>query len=109
MIETWSNPLNSFVTLTGFEGTYDFRTDNSKAFGNNMMPVDVTQIRHAIYSGDVNQDGSVNALDISEIDNDVFNFSSGYIGSDVTGDVTDAADLWVSDNNAFNFVSKITP
>ena len=109
-IETWSNPLNSFVTLTGFEGTYDFRTDNSKAFGNNMMPVDVTPIRYAIYSGDVNQDGSVNALDISEIDNDVFNFSSGYIGSDVTGDnVTDAADLSVSDNNAFNFVSKITP
>ncbi len=44
------------------------------------------------------------------MDNDAFNFVSGYVNTDVTGDnVVDAADLGIIDNNAFNYVSKITP
>ena len=44
------------------------------------------------------------------IDNDAFNFESGYLPTDVNGDgVVDVADAVFADNNGFNFVGKITP
>ena len=67
-------------------------------------------IRFGIYGGDVNQDGVVDATDAGAIDNDAFNFVTGYVSTDLTGDnVVDASDAAITDNNAFNFVSKITP
>ncbi len=75
-----------------------------------MAQVDTSPIRFAIYSGDVDQDEVVGAGDLSLVDNDVFNFATGYVVTDITGNnVTDAVDLAITDNNAFNFVSKITP
>ncbi len=66
--------------------------------------------KFCIYSGDVNQDGSINVLDLGLIDNDVSNFVTGYVKTDVNGDRTvNALDLGITDNNAFNFVSKMTP
>ncbi|MDQ3020861.1 MAG: hypothetical protein M3R36_09865 [Bacteroidota bacterium] len=47
--------------------------------------------------------------DLQIIDN-VFNFSSGYINSDVNGDsIVDLADQTMADNNGFNFVSVARP
>ncbi len=72
--------------------------------------MDTSPLRFAIFSGDVNQDGNADALDLGIVENDAFNFVSGYVASDVTGDnVTDALDLAIISNNALNFVSKITP
>ncbi len=103
-IETWSASGQSFSSNTL---SYDFTTSSSKAYGNNMVQ---KGSRFCIYSGDVNQDGSVNGLDLGIADNDAFNFVTGYVKSDVNGDnVTNALDLSTTDNNAFNFVSKITP
>ncbi len=46
----------------------------------------------------------------SIIDNDAYNFVTGYVVSDVTGDeVTDGSDAAIVDNNAYNFVTKATP
>ena len=50
------------------------------AFGSILILIYISIVRFSIYGGDVNQDGVVNA--------------------------TDAA---IADNNAFNFVVKITP
>jgi len=67
-------------------------------------------VRFAIYGGDVNQDGSVDATDLAAIDNDALNFVTGYVQTDVTGDdLVDGADAAIADNNAFNFVTKETP
>jgi hypothetical protein len=89
---------------------YDFTSSTSQAFGNNMKQVDTSPLKFGIFSGDVNQDGSVDGLDLSIVDNDAFNFVSGYVNSDVNGDnVSDALDIGITDNNAFNFVGKITP
>ncbi len=75
-----------------------------------MIQVDTGPNIFAIYSGDVNQDGSVDGLDLSLVDNDAFNFVTGYVSTDVNGNnFTDALDLAVADNNAYNFVSKVTP
>ncbi len=107
-IETWS--ASGLILTPGSTVNYDLSTSSSQAYGNNMIQVDASPVRFAVYSGDVNQDGVINAIDVSAIDNDVFNFVSEYVASDVTGNnVTDASDLAIADNNAFNFVSKMRP
>ncbi len=107
-IETWSR--SSGVTFTSSTATYDFTSSASQAFGNNMKQVDLSPVKFAIYSGDVNQDGVVDAADLSLIDNASFNFVTGYVTPDVNGDsIVDASDASIGDNNAFNFVAKVTP
>ena len=106
-IETWSASGQSFVSNSM---TYDFSNTASKAYGNNMPQIDTTPIRFAVFSADVNQDGVVDAADLSLIDNASFNFVTGYVTPDVNGDsIVDATDASIGDNNAFNFVAKVTP
>ena len=107
-VETWSN---SPVSMTvGGTTNFDFTTSASQAYGSNQVIIDNSPLRFAVYSGDVNKDGTVDAADLSLIDNDAFNFVSGYVQTDVTGDNTaDASDASVTDNNAFNFVGRINP
>ncbi|MBK8381374.1 MAG: hypothetical protein IPL16_05660 [Ignavibacteria bacterium] len=75
-----------------------------------MIQVEVSPVRYAIYSGDINQDGTVDASDVSDADNDSYNSVSGYVRTDVTGDdFVDAGDVSIVDNNAYNSVSAVTP
>ena len=107
-IETWSSSAQSYIYLSN--SAYDFSNLITSAYGNNMQQVDTSPVRFGIYSGDVNQDGVIDLADGSLIDNDGFNFASGYLPTDLNGDdVTDLADAVFADNNGFNFVSKITP
>jgi hypothetical protein len=67
-------------------------------------------VQFAIYSGDVNQDGITDASDASSIDNDAYNFVTGYAITDLTGDnITDASDALIVSNNAANFIRTIRP
>ncbi|MEO8209646.1 MAG: S8 family serine peptidase [bacterium] len=104
-LETWSKSGISFPANNTL--TYDFTTDSTKAFGNNLKKVGVKWV---IYTGDVNQDGSVDIADLATIDNDAGNFASGYIDTDLNGDdFADIADLSLADNNASNFVTVMRP
>ena len=106
-IETWSSTGLSFRNSEGF---YNFSGAASLAFGGNQIQVDNSPVRFAIFGGDVNQDGVVDATDAGAIDNDAFSFITGYVNTDLTGDdVVDASDAAIADNNAFNFVTAITP
>ena len=107
-IGTWSA---SGVSLTiGSTVNYDMTSSVSQSYGNNLIQVDNSPVRYAIFSGDVNQDGIVDASDLSEADNDALNSLNGYVRTDVTGDdFVDAADVSIIDNNSFNSVSEITP
>ena len=106
-IETWSSAPQIF---TGNILNFSFIASGSQAFGSNMAQVNSSPVRFAIFSGDVNQDGTVDASDVSEVDNDAYNSLSGYIRTDVTGDdFVDAADVSIVDNNAFNSVSAVSP
>lgn len=118
-IETWSKKPSSgtfallfsthFVPMISYLN-YNFTASSTSAFGGNQTLVDTGPNKFAIFSGDVNQNGTVDATDLSIVDNDAFNFVTGYINSDVTGNnITDALDVALVDNNAFNFVSKVTP
>lgn len=103
-LETWSATGNSF---TSGQLTYDFTTSASQAYGNNLL---LKGSKYTIYSGDVDQDGTIDASDLSLIDNDAFNFVAGYMNTDVNGDsFVDATDLSIVDNNVFNGIILLRP
>ncbi|MBS1518773.1 MAG: hypothetical protein JSS91_11855 [Bacteroidetes bacterium] len=103
-LETWSA---SPVMFNANHVAYNFTTNANKAYGNNMIQKGT---KWTVYSGDVNQDGVIDIGDNTQIDNDAFNFASGYIVTDLNGDgITDIDDQTIADNNAFNFIGKITP
>ncbi|MBS1552024.1 MAG: hypothetical protein JST15_08165 [Bacteroidetes bacterium] len=107
-IETWSAVPVDYIQ--GSFADYSFTSAASRAFGNNLAQVSNSPVRFGIYNGDVNQDGTADAVDLSLIDNDVINSVSGYFPSDLTGDHTiDAADLGIADNNVLKGVSTVRP
>lgn len=96
-VMTWSQPI--YLTFgSGATFSYDFTTSASKAFGNNLI---LKNSIYCIYSGDINQDGVVDASDVSIVENDATNSLSGYVISDVTGDkYVDASDISIVVNNS---------
>jgi len=106
-VETWSAAGVSFVQ--GSTATYDFTTAASQAYGNN--EVEVTSGVFAIYSGDCNQDGYVDPLDLSLVDQDSYNYVAGTaLATDVNGDrYVDPLDLSIVDQNSYNYVGIQRP
>ncbi|MDQ3020780.1 MAG: M12 family metallo-peptidase [Bacteroidota bacterium] len=105
-IETWSKSGGeSYVMGTAF--SYDFTSAITQAFGNNLI---LRSTEYCIYSGDVNQDYSIDLSDLAQIDNALSNFANGYVPEDLNGDFfVDLADYTFADNNAANFVTRIAP
>lgn len=103
-VETWSD-LVTFSAIT----PYDFTTAATQAYSGNQKEV-ATGV-WAFYSGDLSpQDGLIDVTDQGLIDNDIFNFVSGYAVTDITGDgLVDVTDQGIVDNNIFNFVGSIHP
>lgn len=80
----------------------------NNAYGDNQKEVEPGVF--AIYSGDINQDGFMDILDQSVLDNELQNFSSGYVPSDLNGDAfVDILDQAILDNNVLNFIGVISP
>ena len=106
-IESWNSGV---INFTNYESNPNLSFSFVSVFGNNSILVDNTPLVYALYSGDVNQDGTIDASDVSETDNDASASLSGYVRTDVTGDdFVDAADVSIVDNNAFIGVSVIAP
>jgi len=105
-IETWSSYDETFNSWTPVPYSLTFGTYS--AYGGNLAYL--APNKYAIFSGDINQDGTIDASDVSEVDNDAYNSLSGYVNTDVTGDdFVDAGDVSIVDNNAFNSVSAVSP
>ncbi len=105
-LETWTQPLY----FTDPVSTFDMTVNSGMAYGNNIIQTDNSPVLFSIYGGDVDQDGSIDATDLSMIDNDSYLFASGYKKTDINGDgFVDATDAAITDNNAANFVSLIRP
>jgi hypothetical protein len=103
ILETWSK-INGEVFVNN-ELSYDLAVSNSQAYGYNEKQIDPIPVTYGIYSGDVDQDGIIDASDLSIIDNNAFNFVSGYVPSDLNGNnFVDGSDYLIADNNAFNFI-----
>ncbi|HMS64667.1 MAG TPA: FG-GAP-like repeat-containing protein [Ignavibacteria bacterium] len=107
-IQTWSNTTIALSVTTS--ANFNFTSSVSQAFGNNMIQIDASPLRFAIYSGDVNQDGIIDASDLSSVENAASVSLSGYVLTDLTGDdFVDAEDLSIVENNASNSVSVAQP
>ena len=107
-IETWSA---SAITFTkGSTTNYDFTSSASAAYGNNEVSVGSVG-RYAMYNGDCNQDGYVDPLDLSMIDQDSYNYASGRaLATDLKGDgYIDPLDLSICDQNSYNYVGIKIP
>lgn len=105
-IETWSRNGGEIYTK-GVAFSYDFTTSADKAFGNNMILKDG---RYCLYNGDINQDGTIEGGDVSEIDNDASEFLLGNFVTDITGDgMVDGSDLLIAGNNSAEFITTIRP
>jgi PKD repeat protein len=103
-IETWNATPLSFA---GSIMSYNFSTAAEQAFGNNQKLISG---KYVIFGGDVNQDGFIDTGDMAPVDNDSFNYMSGYLNSDTNGDgVIDTGDMAIVDNNGTNYVSLIHP
>jgi hypothetical protein len=103
-LETWSKTPQSFVS--NFL-SYDFTTDSAKAFGNNQKRAGTKWL---IFTGDADNNKTVDATDLSLTDNDASNYVSGYLSTDFDGNgFIDATDFAICDNNAADFVGTISP
>jgi hypothetical protein len=96
------NALNTWSALPLHFGTsplfYSFADASSKAFGNNQR--DLNDGNFALFSGDVNQDGTIDAVDFSEELIKAGDFESGYLPFDVSGDsMTESSDISLLENN----------
>ncbi|MBS1517409.1 MAG: choice-of-anchor J domain-containing protein [Bacteroidetes bacterium] len=89
---------------------YDFTDAASKTFDMNSILISGTNSGYAAFTGDVNQDDIVDIQDYALIENDAFNFVTGYVRTDLNGDgIVGIADLTYCDNNALNFIGAATP
>ncbi|MEO8447266.1 MAG: hypothetical protein ABI528_07200, partial [bacterium] len=107
-IETWSNTGISYSE--GGSINYNFTTASTQAFGSNMIQVDAAPVRYAVFSGDANQDGTVDVADLVSVYNDAIVGVSGYVRTDMNGDeFVDVSDVIVTYNNSYNTISVVTP
>lgn len=105
-LETWSRNGGENFTF-GMNTNFDFTTAETQAYGDNMV---LKGARYCIYGGDINQDGVIDASDLSVIDNDAFSALTGYTLTDLNGDMfVDGSDMLIADNNSSNSIVKITP
>ncbi len=107
-IETWSS---SPVLITS-NTQYDFTANINMAFGDgfNAPMKQVGTNMYAIYGGDVNQDGGVDLIDLTNTENDASQFAFGYNSSDINGDgSSDLLDLSIIENNASQFIFYARP
>lgn len=95
-LETWSKPGGEVLGISDY--TFDFTSSASQAFGNNLVLKDG---HYCIYSGNVNGDFIIDAEDVLEVDNAVFNYVGGNSMANLNGDnIVDIEDIAICDNNA---------
>ena len=105
-LETWSKEGGESLTSDGIYN-YDFTNAVSSAFGDNLV---LKGTKYCIFSGDVDQDKSINLNDLILISNDASVFTSGYVNTDVDGNnITDLSDRLITYNNSNKFINVISP
>ena len=104
--------VTSSASLVNFSAgvttTYDFSTSASQAFADNQIMVDSGV--YAMYTGDLNQDGYIDANDFPLYDTDNNSGLYGNYATDMNGDgYVDANDFPIFDSNNFNAIMGILP
>ncbi len=109
-ILVWTPSPTAFTRGSGI--SHNFLTPGTQSYGSNMAFIgNIFGFNYyAMYSGDVNQDKTIDGTDVGRVDNDAANFVGGYVVTDLTGDsFVDGTDFAMADNNAANFVAAVEP
>ncbi|MBX7041550.1 MAG: hypothetical protein K1X85_01505 [Ignavibacteria bacterium] len=107
-LETWSK--TPWAVYEQSIQHIDFTQYATASYGDNAVLVDTSPQTYAMYGGDVNQDGTIDGTDLQLIDNDAYNFVTGFVSTDAWIDyIVDGTDYALADNNAYSFISKIAP
>jgi len=107
-IETWSASAMTMASTN----SVDFSASVGSAYGDGINDplINMGSGVYAIYGGDINQDGTVDLLDLTITESDAGNFVFGYNASDCTGDgSSDLLDLTVIEANAGLFLFYARP
>lgn len=102
LIETWSKSPVTFIPVTN----YDFTTASTQAYDDGfgtlpMKLVSGSPIRWACYNGDIDQEGGVNALDMTLEENASNLGIYGYYPTDLNGDGgSNSLDMTIIENNS---------
>ncbi|MEJ5263417.1 MAG: hypothetical protein WHT45_12090 [Ignavibacterium sp.] len=103
-IETWS--ANTIQFISGI-ASYDFTTAQNKAYGNNLKLING---KWCIYSGDVNQDGFINSIDVATVYSNNISGTSGYVATDLNNDnYTEIQDLIIAFSNSAQSIQARKP
>jgi len=104
-LETWSaSPISMSA---GGSYNYSFTTSASQTYGNNTV---LKLGRYCNYSGDVNQDGFINLIDVDSTYNGSGSFLSGYEVTDLNGDnIVGLVDVLIAYDNSAGFVLVMKP
>lgn len=88
--------------------TYDFSGSATQAYSSNMK---LKGSKFCLYTGDADQNGVVDVVDLIQIYNSLINISSGNnLPEDLNGDsFVDVGDITLCYNNSLNLVGVITP
>jgi hypothetical protein len=107
-ITAWSN---SAVTInSGGNNSYDFTASAGSSYGSNLIQVDSDPVKFGMYSGEVNRDNTIDVTDVSMIENDAFEYVTGFVITDLNGDnFVDVTDIAFADFGSENFVMVIRP
>ncbi len=104
-IATWSSIP---VAFSASGTSYDFSTSDTQAYGSNLIN-DGNGV-YLIYTGDINQDGSVDFNDYPDLDIGSSNGDLGYLQCDLNGDASvDFNDYPLVDANSSIGIITITP
>ena len=102
-IETWS----ALPVRLSANATYNFSTGANKAYGNNLKNRSGVYV---IYSGDIDQDGTIDFNDYPSLDLGNLNGSIGYLSADLNSDGTvDFSDYPYLDSNSLLGISYSRP
>jgi len=103
-LETWSaNPLS-----VGATAYYNFTDSAAKAYGNNMKLLETGV--YGFFSGDINQDGFIEASDYAPLLNDNDAAAEGYKATDLNGDgFVEAEDYPILLNNSDDAIELARP
>jgi alpha-tubulin suppressor-like RCC1 family protein len=104
-IESWSATPQTVGTTPI---AYNFSNALNKTYGNNAVQIESGVF--AFYSGDVNQDGFIDAFDVVPVMNDIDLLLEGNLSTDINGDgFIDSFDLPILFNNNDNLIEVLKP
>ena len=96
------------IVFAMFYASYESKAQTNNAYADNQVEVEPGVF--AMFTGDIDQNGSIDALDFLILDPEIQNGSGGYVVTDLDGSGgVDAIDFLILDPNVQNGIGVAQP